>query len=208
MMAERYIEIIKTLQALIHEEFMNARQVVSKKGDFDFVSGTVIAELQSHDILYQRIDHLIKGFKNSSPLFDDLKFKHAFLDLQYFQLIAIESDLERTIMAIQEFVDTAKQNSHAIDFDAPVFPRHNDVRKFLQLSKEIAMRSNAQRVLLDTPPLTELQAASCLNLYTMTSERIVLQWFLANMPFGTPSAFLKEYENQSTNINISSIELF
>jgi hypothetical protein len=56
-------------------------------------------------------------------------------------------------------------------------------------------------------PLTTRQIAICTNLYTMESERVVLDWCLKN-PSGEFPELLQAYESWLINYNDPSIELF
>jgi hypothetical protein len=66
----------------------------------------------------------------------------------------------------------------------------------------------AQRILYHTPPLTSNQAAACFDSYTTQSERIVLQWFLENMPFGKRCDLMQTYDEEMRKIRNESVELF
>lgn len=210
MTEKRYIANIKQLQTLIQGEFGFARELLlNQKNEKSSAPDALLAELQSQDIISQRIQHLIEGFENSKPFFGDKKFKHAFLDLQYFQLISIERDLEKTIAAIKALgVPQSWDSNASAPCNTQLFQRHNEIRQLLNGSNRIAMRCTAQRILCGPSPLNNVQAADCLKLYTMQSERIVLQWFLSNMPFGKRSDLLEVYEEKMKNVNTDSVELF
>lgn len=210
MTEKKYIANIKRLQTLIQEEFLSARKLLTnEKCENSYVRDAIVSELQSQDIICQRIQHLIDGFENSKQFFSDKKFKHAFLDLQYFQLISIERDLEKTIVAILALSGSSAPDKHDdAQPSAHLFSRHRDILQLLAVSNRIAMRCTAQRVMCGPSPLNQVQVAECLKLYTMQSERVVLQWFLANMPFGKQNDLIVAYEQKIKNVDTDSVELF
>jgi hypothetical protein len=208
---KQYIAQIRALLALIEDEFSTTRQslIGEKNNDTSGLLELIVAELQCHDILSQRIQHIIDGFEIVKDLFVDKKFKRSFLDLQFFQLITIGSDLEETITTTRILASTlTTPQFNGSKESVKLFARHNDVKHLLEFSNRTIMSCVAQRMLYNKPPLTSQQAATCLTLYTMESERIVLQWFLTNMPFGKRSDLLRTYKEEMKKIKDESIALF
>jgi hypothetical protein len=208
---KQYIAQIRALLVLIEDEFSITRQTLIG-GKCDDTSGLlelIVAELQCQDILSQRIQHIIDGFEIVKDLFNDKKFKRSFLDLQFFQLVAIGSDLEdiiTTTRTLATALSTPQFNGPTEG--ATLFARYNDVKHLLEFSNRMIMSCVAQRMLYNQPPLTSRQAATCMTLYTMQSERIVLQWFLTNMPFGKRVDLLRIYKDEMKKIKNESVELF
>lgn len=165
----------------------------------------IITALQGEDIIIQRLDHVIEGFYTFRRDFLDKKFKHAFLDLEYFQLIAIGRDLQQLIISIQNL---SMQGDSDNGKRGKLFPRYDEIRELLEIAIRLFRRSGAQRLFVGPVPFTALQTSACFALYTMHAERIVFEWFLSNVPFTTRKGFIKAYEHQLTKITSDSIEFF
>jgi hypothetical protein len=91
--------------------------------------------------------------------------------------------------------------------NATLFPRFNEIGQLIQVFSRASYSCQNQRIKSGPRPLDFGQAEGCLHLYTMQSERIVLQWFLSNMPWGTKKDLLQAYEKQMSSSS-QSIELF
>jgi hypothetical protein len=201
----KYIANIKRLQSLVQEEFLVVHQLLNSEVDLDpQIFDTIIVELQAHDIIGQRIQHLIDGFQASNPFFNDKKFKNGFLDLQYFQLIALERDLEKTVGSLRAHL---RANAGS-KYTTLVFSRFNEIQQLIEDTNRITMCSTSERVKSGRSPLNLIQISECLNLYSMDAERIVLQWFLTNMPFGETDDLLRTYEEKMQDVSAQSVQLF
>jgi hypothetical protein len=208
MREQNYIANIELLLTLVNEEFLDARQLLARVMSKDPATLTSITiALQSQDILSQRIQHLIDGFKCSEAYFQDKKFKHSFLDLQYFQLVTIAADLDKTISAIKKLA-VASISKHNQQFEeSTLFSRHGKIVGQFRILNRTSVACVAHRILSGVSPFDSNQALECLGLYTMQSERIVLEWFQSNMPFGKRNDLLRVYRQEMNNQNVS-MELF
>jgi hypothetical protein len=204
----KYIANIHRLQRLIADEFASARQQLTTTASLNQANiASIIAALQGQDTINQRIQHLIDSFECSRALFHDKRFKHSFLDLQYFQLVAIGRDLEKAIATIRTLANTSISKLSEPGQIPTLFPRYTDILHLLEILNRTSIQCVAQRILSGPTPLNSSQADDCLKLYTMQSERIVLQWFLSSMPFGKRNDLLRVYEAK-TNVANESIEIF
>jgi hypothetical protein len=208
MREQNYIANIQCLLNLVAEEFSDARELLTDLTDIDSATRTsIITALQAQDILTQRIQHLIDGFKCSEAYFEDKKFKNSFLDLQYFQLVTIAWDLDKTISTIKKLA-AGNITKHAQQVDGSIlFPRHDKIVGLFRVLNRTSVACVAHRILSGVNPFNSNQAAECIGLYTMQSERVVLQWFQSNMPFGKRNDLLRVYVEKMTYEN-ESVELF
>jgi hypothetical protein len=208
MKEQTYISNLKRLQVLIQDEFSTVRQSLSTVSGVNQASlESIVKALQSEDIINQRIQHLIDGVNRSKVFFNDSKFKHSFLALQYFHLVTVRQDLWKTITSVRILMEAISLNHHGLNESVTRSVRFTEIEHLFKITKRTSFRSVAQRIVSGTKPLNSTQAGECLELYTMQSERIVLQWFLSNMPFGKDKDLLRVYEEQMNNGN-DSIEFF
>lgn len=203
MIVHKYIKTIRRIQALVNGEFVHARAVLATHSPAVLMSDAMIAALQSQDITIQRFDHMIVGLNNASAFFKDTKFKHAFLGLQYFQLMAMERDLQNCIATIRDLTAGSAQDASAL-----LFNRYDQIHHLISLLSRFFKRSRTQYLFVGASALNEEQVAGCFCIYTMHVERVVLDWFSSTMPFVTRSEFLKHYEYQRTITPNESIEFF
>jgi hypothetical protein len=200
------------LLALIGNEFTIASQLLVQD-EYDAtdagVRKLIVAELQGHDIISQRMQHIIDSYANAKPLFFDNKFKRSFLDLQSFQLTTIASDLEKTVTTINNLAgQLVRRHLNNAKQGTEIFVQYDNIKHLLGFTCRMITGCVAQRVMYTTPPFTPHQTAACLKFYTMQSERIVLYWFIANMPFGTRRNLLRVYYSEMETIKNESVELF
>jgi hypothetical protein len=199
---------LKRLQVLIADEFSTIGPFLSTTGPANQADvGITLKVLQSEDILNQRIQHLIDGVRSSEAFYRNARFKHVFLDLQYFHLVTIRRDLRNSITSMRILADAIRSNHPD---QKEIVTRSNRLLEIDQLFKvadRTSLRFVAQRIVSGHNPLTSTQSVKCLELYTMQSERIVLEWFLSNMPFGKEKDLLRVYEDHTNNTN-DSIEFF
>jgi hypothetical protein len=208
MREQSYIANIECLLNLVSEEFSGARQLLTKVTNEESATlASLTTALQSQDILSQRIQHLIDGFKCSEAYFEDKKFKNSFLDLQYFQLVTIAWDLDKAISELKKLAagSTSKHGKHVEG--STVFPRYAEIVGLFRVLNRTSVACVAHRILSGVNPFNSNQAAECIGLYTMQCERLVLQWFQSNMPFGKRNDLLRVYA-QNMNDENESVELF
>jgi hypothetical protein len=209
---KQFVAQISLLLEVIANEFTIASELLIQE-EYDATDTKlrelIVAELQCHDIISQRIHHIIDGYANAKPLFFDNKFKRSFLDLQSFQLTSIASDLEKTVTTIKNLADRLTRRQRNVTTQGTeIFARYDDIKDLLGFTCRMLTGCVAQRVMYTRPPFTPHQTAACLKFYTMQSERIVLHWFIANMPFGTRRNLLRVYHSEMETIKNESVELF
>jgi hypothetical protein len=171
---------------------------------------TIIAQLQCLDIFTQRIQHIIEAQETVTNLYLDDLFKNSFLHLQYFQLQMIENDLRKSISVIEVnalTIDRLVGTTTTQGFTS-VFSHYTEIKRLL-LNVKIRLRKESYEMTwLQMPPLTNGQIRFFMKLYTMESERIVLNWFIKNMPSGTARQLQENYTRQLGQLQVESTEIF
>jgi hypothetical protein len=163
----------------------------------------LVKHLQFLDILSQRIEHLIKAHENIMTLYVDELFKRSFLHLQYYQFEVVAYDLLHSVSEIQSYVRTNLPDGELIVFFECTPTLLEQIEIIRQLIKEEAGLTR----FVGMRPLTTRQIAVCSQLYTMASERIVMDWFLATKTNKDTAELLVYYQQQIKN-NDNITELF
>ena len=171
-----------------------------------------IAKLQYSDIFSQRVQHIIDTQKVIMRMYIYDLFKKSFLHLQMFQLLTIQHDLQEAIAVIKKETQkidgylTGKEDEQSLT--SLFFRREPEI---VMLLEEVLtqLRNNAGSMdFVRLQPLTNGQIEACRKIYTMESERIVLDWFLKSMPSGTFTELLPHYQSKIQELNEDSTELF
>jgi hypothetical protein len=204
------IAYIRRLLFLIKGEFATSTRILqgieAEAGD-SFALKWVARDLQFQDIISQRLQHLVEGFEKVEDHFVDAGFEVSFLALQAFQLMAIGHDLEKIVLNIRRItarVTTPTFNGPA-DAYSRLFPKFDYIKHLFDVSERIP---GAGPLTLGTSLLSANQAKACMSVYTMQSERIVLDCFLRNMLSGDRSELLRCYDRELNKIRDESVELF
>jgi hypothetical protein len=208
METNEYITYLKEFNLITSEEFVKAIRGFGIKARAGKLSSSITEKLQIFDIITQRLQHLIDTHERVMGLYIDDIFKESFLRLQYFQFSIIAFDLfgvlsfiDSNLREVAEPCDTSQQNNSLkpenTERQAALFEK---IRKSIKLNA-------GNSPFLKMVPLTTRQITICTQLYTMESERVVLDWYLRN-PSGEFPELLKVYQSWLMNYNNPSIELF
>jgi hypothetical protein len=169
------------------------------------------AEMQYFDIFTQRIQHLTNTHKKVVDLYSNDLFRKSLLHLQSFQLTMIELDLHRSVSIIKSALTKLEHFLPDLGdryLDVSLFVHHPEIITLLKQVNADLMQEAGDIKLLRIPPLTKEQTKLLTKVYTMESERIVLNWFMRSMPFGTWPELLVTYTSQLQKLNEETIELF
>ena len=168
--------------------------------------------LQYMDVLKQRMDHLILTHQKmlTTPL--AINFEGSFFHLHVFQSLTVELDLLRSIKSIKSLLcdlnDWAHGNGVQTLSNEEYFSRTSRIKNILRKTMNALILEGGDTRHLPIPALTPEQIGLLNSLYTMESERVVLEWFLKSMPSGTWEELLEFYEDGFNQINSNTIELF
>jgi len=165
--------------------------------------------LQYMDVFSQRVSHLVST--HNQMLSNDLaqNFADSFFHLHVFQSMTIELDLLQSISSIKsllvdiiDHVDSLKNTSDPFFGNTPL------IKQTLQRTIDTLLQAGGETAHLPIPSLAATQVAILNSLYTMESERIVLNWFLNSMPTGTWENLLEYYELEIHQTAADNTELF
>jgi hypothetical protein len=164
----------------------------------------LIKLLQFLDILSQRIDHLVKAHERIMTLHVDSVFKYSFLHLQYFQFEIVAHDLLHSLSEIQLYIQSNLPDEGLVAF----FESSPTISDQVQIIRKAIKEEAGLARLAGMSPLTTRQIAVCSELYTMASERIVLDWFLATSTNRNTRDLLAYYHERIKNDHDNTTELF
>jgi hypothetical protein len=209
------IKYLQTLQSLIEADFSATRDLSIGLGiDLNNANvsqrsflGLIISELQNQDILTQRTQHIIDGFIRARRVSEE-GFVNSFPFLQSFQLLAIAHDFDCTVASIRRIADQVAGTQGLKETHNSLFGRYIEIKLFLDKANKIILDLTDGKTCHEAPPLSDVQVKRCLDLYTTASERIVLEWFQANMPGGNAKDMLSRYHDEMQKINNESVEFF
>jgi hypothetical protein len=206
METNEYITSLKEFNLITSEEFLKAIRAFGMQARAGKLSSSITEKLQIFDIITQRLQHLVDTHEKVMCLYIDDIFKVSFLRLQHFQFSIIAFDLfgvlsfiDSNLREVAEPCDTCQQNNTL---------RSTNTARLAALFEKIkkALKHNAG----DSgflKPLTTRQISICTKLYSMESERVVLDWYLKN-PSGEFPELLEVYQSWLINYSGPSIELF
>jgi hypothetical protein len=196
-----YITYLRQFNQITSQEFVKALKSFGVKARTEQLSTPVTESLQMFDIITQGLQHLIETHEKVMTLYVDDIFKESFLHLQYFQFSIIAFDLFK----VMSFVDLNLSDGpdHTILPSASI----NTLAALTEKIKQSLKTNGGDLQLIGLPLLTSRQVAICEQLYTMESERIVLDWYVRNSG-GEFSDLLKVYQSWLADNNGQTIELF
>jgi len=132
--------------------------------------------------------------------------------LHVFQALTIELDLIRSIAAIKSSLADLKDHFIAIGkidwMDDDIFNNMHIIKEKLQATIAALRLAGGETKHLPLPTLTEEQISILNSLYSMESERVVLNWFLSSMPDGTWEQLMQYYEAEINKVGDDNMELF
>jgi hypothetical protein len=172
---------------------------------------TLIADLQYMDIFCQRVEHLIET--HNKMINEDLaeNFSESFYHLQVCQAMTIEMDWLRSIANIKNTLQEIKAEfivKQTQWLDGDLFGNTVFIKAILRKTIDELLQAGGEAKHLPIPTLTPDQVRVLQSLYTMESERLVLNWFLNYMPGGTWEDLLKYYEVEISHVGADNTELF
>jgi hypothetical protein len=195
-----YLPALKALREMASATFsLTMKKAEVHDGNHDHL----VKHLQFLDILSQRIDHLTTAHENIMALHVDDLFKYSFLHLQYFQFEVVAHDLLNSLHEIETYVRNILCDQELIFF----FESSPTIQEQVEVIRRTIREEAGPVNIIGMRPLTTRQSSICLQLYTMASERIVLDWFLANSANQTTESLLAHYREKITRDNNQS-ELF
>jgi hypothetical protein len=196
-----YIPALKKLFTMASTSFsLTMQRVQTDRQDH----ADLVKHLQFLDILSQRIEHLIKAHESIMTLYVDELFKRSFLHLQYYQFEVVGYDLLHSLSEIQTYVKINFPDGGLIVF----FESKPSVMEQVETIRQIIKEEAGLPALVGMRPLTSQQISTCSQLYTMASERIVMDWFLATRMNKDTQQLLAYYQERIKNDNNNGSELF
>jgi hypothetical protein len=211
------IRYLKTLLSFIDDDFAMTRKIIAASGVEQLKTHLVpsaylqeiILELQQHDIIAQRIQHLIDSIVLAPAYFLEEKCLQSFCLLQSLHLLSIGHDLDRTVSNVNRLAALLNDNHRSLKGSpTSLFVNHVEVNLVLELANENILAIGKQHDVLDRTPLSEAQVNFCLNFYTTSSERIILRLFQADVAVGNAVEFLAAYQVEIEKINHDAVQLF
>jgi len=146
----------------------------------------LISDLQYMDIFCQRVEHLVWVHQRVIVERSAAPFRESIFHLHIFQSMTIERDLSRTVASIHGALAELREHltkASGTTWTPETFFR-NTARIQKVLTRTIAALTTAagdiQR--LPVPPFSERLLQMLYALYTMESERLVLDWFVKTIP--------------------------
>ena len=92
--------------------------------------------------------------------------------------------------------------------DDDIFNNMHIIKEKLQTTIAALRLAGGETKHLPLPTLTEEQISILSSLYSMESERVVLNWFLSSMPDGTWEQLMLYYEAEINKVGDDNMELF
>jgi hypothetical protein len=163
--------------------------------------------LQAFDIITQRLQHLVDTHEKVMSLYIDDIFKESFLQLQYLQFSIIASDVFEALAFIQANLSESTQSRELEQEGTNLSTRATRLATLAEKVKKSLKDNAGETKFLRIPALTKRQISICKQLYSMESERLVLDWYVKNST-AEFSDLLKAYREWLDDRNGSSIELF
>src|SRR6185503_14164180 len=130
-------------------------------------------------------------------------FRESFYHLQICQAMTIEMDLLQSITSIKNILQEIKAESMAKQIqwlDGDLFGNTGFIKVILRNTIDELLQAGGEARHLPIPTLTPDQTRVLQSLYTMESERLVLNWFLSSMPGGTWEELLKYYKVEISHV--------
>jgi hypothetical protein len=172
----------------------------------------VMAGLQYMDVFSQRVQHLILTHDRMLESNFAGDFRDSFFHLHVFQSMTIELDLLRSIATIKTLLIELRESFEGfyefMEVENTQFQNAPIIKEILRRTIKSLLLMAGETHDLPLPALTKEQVATLNSLYTMETERTVLNWFLNSMPNGTWEDLMQFYEMQINLSEKNSIELF
>ena len=168
--------------------------------------------LQYMDIFSQRVYHLVLAHQKMTMHNMAQVLTESIFHLHVFQALTIELDLIRSISAIKSSLADLKDHFIAVGkidwMDDDIFNNMHIIKEKLQTTIAALRLAGGETKHLPLPTLNEEQITILSSLYSMESERVVLNWFLNSMPDGTWEQLMQHYEAEINKVEDDNMELF
>ena len=168
--------------------------------------------LQYMDIFSQRVYHLVLAHQKMAKQNLAQALTESVFHLHVFQALTIELDLFRSISAIKSTLAELKEHFIEVGkidwMDDDIFNNTHVIKEKLQKTISALQLAGGETKHLPLPTLTEEQVSILNSLYSMESERVVLNWFLNSMPAGTWEELMYYYEAEINKVGDDNTELF
>jgi len=170
----------------------------------------IVKNLQYMDILTQRVEHLVSIHNRLGD--NDPAFKESFFHLHVFQSMTIELDLLRSIGIVNASIDDLKEHftevGKILSLSWKYFNNTSKIKLILNTTIAALAEAGGEIKHLPIPALSTSQIQMLNLVYTMESERVVLNWFLKAMPTGTWEDLFHYYESAIHQLETEKTELF
>jgi hypothetical protein len=208
METNEYIGDLKEFIQKSSHDFLKVLKVFSVKSRAKKLPCSITEKLQYFDIITQRLQHLVDTHEKVMTLYVDEIFKESFLRLQYLQFSTIAFDLSDVTSFINFHLNEEDdQNAIGSQTDNLIFGNTEGLSAVCEKIKRTLKADAGDIRLIGMAALTRRQIAICRQLYTMESERVVLDWYITNSA-GEFSEFLKIYQSWLQGNNNPTIEIF
>lgn len=199
---DTYIVPLKRLSEIVSITFCVWIGKIDRSRANTVLSAEITETLQFADVLNQRINHLLEAHDKVMSLYIDDLFKDSFLHLQFFQFETLTHDL---LNAIHDLELSLIPALHPADWQK--FSQHeSEIEALINLIRDLLKDGSEKPGVTALTPLTKRQIQICRQLYTMESERVVLDWFLSEGCKGNPGRLIEHYSK--SNSLEKTIELF
>jgi hypothetical protein len=205
MDSDAYIEQLQEFHRITTGEFSKAMAIFNSRS-LKTLPADISSGLQYMDVLTQRIQHLVDTHEQVMALRIGRMFKKSFLHLQYLQFSIIVFELFHSLSLLETSLLTDKVDQNTQEATG-VFANKQRVTDLAARIETGLLRQIGAIHWAGIPALTAKQIQVCLQLYTMESERVVLNWYLKNST-GHVSELLRAYQAWQHNSNNTTIELF
>lgn len=170
----------------------------------------IVTNLQHHDIFRQRVEHLVLVHQKLMTDEWQLDFVEPVFHLHVFQAMTIELDLLKAISSVSDTlreVNTEYPQMREHCCIEKCFAHTNRIKEIIKRTVWVLQTAGGNLKHLPISPVRVNQLTRIYSLYTMESERVVLDWFINSIPSGSPEELLLHYHQEIERLNTSE-ELF
>jgi len=171
---------------------------------------SIVTNLQHHDIFRQRVEHLVMVHQKLMTDEWQLDFVEPVFHLHVFQAMTIELDLLTAISSVSDTLREVtnqypqmKEQCHVEKY----FTHTNRIKEIIERTVWVLQTAGGNLEHLLISPFTVSQLTRIYSLYTMESERVVLDWFIDSIPSGSLEELLLHYHSTIERLNTNE-ELF
>jgi len=175
----------------------------------DYLQSMVI-NLQHHDIFRQRVEHVVLVHQKLTTDEWLVNFVEFVFHLHIFQAMTIELDLLKVISSVADTLNQVHKvspESRSFRHLENCFPQTTRIKEIIKKTVSVLHAAGGNIKQLPVSPLTVNQLTQIYSLYTMASERVVLDWFIHSIPSGSWEELLLHYQEELNNLDTDT-ELF